>query len=471
MDSDDTIPAECGRQLRAFVDRAVEPGLLGYVVQVHCPGAGDDGDPANDVTVVDHVKLIRNRPDLRFEGRVHEQILPAIRRAGGSVAWTDLYVVRSGSDPGAEAQDRKRRRDLYLLHMELRERPDHPFPLFNVGMTYSDAGQFEEAAEFLRRSIEHSNPDESHLRKAYALLVHAEVRQGLREKALETCRRGRELFPQDIELRFREGVVLHELGRLEESAQAYRDVLAEREERHFTSIDRGLSGFKARQNLAVVYSDMGDLAQAEREWRAVTQEVPRYRPGWRGLAEVLTRAGRRDDVLAVAERCLADPALRVEGRLLRGRLALTDGDIATARAEFEQAAAECPTDRAALEARCQILFDHGPPAEAEAALRALIDRHPAEAAAHHNLGMLLSRLKRHEEAAVSLRQALRYRADDPTIYLHLSQTLSDSGRPEEALAAMEQVSRLEPNDAALRARLNQVAQQMRPKNGHPGRSA
>ena len=248
-------------------------------------------------------------------------------------------------------------------------------------------------------------------------------------------------------------------------------MLAEREERHFTSIDRGLSGFKARQNLAVVYSDMGDLAQAEREWRTVTQEVPRYRPGWRGLAEVLTRAGRRDDVMAVAERCLADPALRVEGRLLRGRLALTDGDIAAARAEFEQAAAECPTDRAALEARCQILFDHGTPAEAEAALRALIDRHPAEAAAHHNLGMLLSRLKRHEEAAVSLRQALRFRADDPTIYLHLSQTLSDSGRPEEALAAMEQVSRLEPNDAALRARLNQVAQQMRPTNGHSGRFA
>ena len=158
MDSDDTIPAECGRQLRVLVDREVEPGLLGYVVQVHCPGAGDDGDPANDVTVVDHVKLIRNRPDLRFEGRIHEQILPAIRRAGGSVAWTDLYVVHSGSDPSAEAQDRKRRRDLHLLHMELRERPDHPFPLFNVGMTYSDAGQFEEAAEFLRRSIEHSKP-------------------------------------------------------------------------------------------------------------------------------------------------------------------------------------------------------------------------------------------------------------------------------------------------------------------------
>ena len=71
------------------------------------------------MTVVDHVKLIRNRPELRFEGRVHEQILPAIRRARGTVAWTDLYVVHSGSDPSPEAQERKRRRDLHLLHLEL----------------------------------------------------------------------------------------------------------------------------------------------------------------------------------------------------------------------------------------------------------------------------------------------------------------------------------------------------------------
>ncbi len=243
----------------ALVDSEVGPKVLGYVMQVHCPGGGEDGDPDSNVTVVDHVKLIRNRPELRFEGRVHEQILPAIRRAGGTVAWTDLYVVHSGSDPSPEAQERKRRRDLHLLHLELREQPHHPFTLFNIGMTYADGGRFEEADEFLRRSIRHSAPDESHLRKAYALLVYAEMRQGRRDEALATCRRGLDLFPQDVELRFREGVVLHELGRLEEAAQAYRTVLAVREGRHFTSIDLGLTGFKARQNLAVVYTDLGGL--------------------------------------------------------------------------------------------------------------------------------------------------------------------------------------------------------------------
>ena len=127
MDSDDTIPAECGRQLRKLVDREVGPERAGACHAGPLSRRRRGWRPETDVTVVDHVKLIRNRPDLRFEGRIHEQILPAIRRAGGTVAWTDLYVVHSGSDPSREAQERKRRRDLHLLHLELRERPRSSF--------------------------------------------------------------------------------------------------------------------------------------------------------------------------------------------------------------------------------------------------------------------------------------------------------------------------------------------------------
>ena len=38
------------------------------------PGPGEFSE-----AVVDHVKLFPNRPELRFEHRIHEQILPAIR--------------------------------------------------------------------------------------------------------------------------------------------------------------------------------------------------------------------------------------------------------------------------------------------------------------------------------------------------------------------------------------------------------
>jgi GT2 family glycosyltransferase/tetratricopeptide (TPR) repeat protein/2-polyprenyl-3-methyl-5-hydroxy-6-metoxy-1,4-benzoquinol methylase len=457
MDSDDTIPADCGRKLRALVRRQIPPSVVGFVVQVHCPGPGEDGDPGSDLTVVDHVKLLRNRPDLRFDGRIHEQILPAIRRIGGEVAWTDLYVVHSGSDQSPEAQGKKRQRDLRLLELELAERPDHPFTLFNLGMTHVHGSRFSEAADYLRRAIARSGSDDSHLRKAFALLVYAEMRTGARDQALQTCRRGRAQFPHDVELRFREGVLLHEMGRLHEARRAYLDVLSNSEERHFTSVDRALAGFKAHQNLAVIATDLDDQVEAEREWRQVVSDAPGYRPGWRGLGETLIRQGRITDAEAIAEALMSQPALRLESLLLTSRAALANGDARRARELLDQADAEAPGDHTALERRCQLLFENGAPAEAEAALRALILRNPQDASAHHNLGTLMLRLERYEEAALSFRQALRHRADAPATYLHLGYALKETGRLEEAIAAWQQVLRLSPNHPAASEELRHAA--------------
>jgi tetratricopeptide (TPR) repeat protein len=448
MDSDDTIDSGCGRGLRRLAYQDSDPAVLGYVVQVHCPGGGADGDP--DVTAVDHVKLIRNRPDLRFEGRIHEQILPAIRRAGGDVAWTDLYVVHSGSDHSPEGQERKRRRDFRLLDLELAERPGHPFTLFNLGMTHADAGQFEEAAGFLRRSIARSTPGESHLRKAYALLVYALMRRDLLDEATVACREGRRLFPEDPELRFREGVLLHDLGRLAESARAYLDVLRGGGERHFTSIDRGVTGYKARHNLAVVYTDMGELGEAERRWREVVREVPAYRHGWRGLGDCLLRQGRHGEAGELAARLAGDGRLRVEGLMLTARVAEARGDPTEARGAWGAATAAGPDDLDALRGSCQFCFEHGPADEAERLLRDLARREPGDASVHHNLGTLLLQTKRYAPAVESFRESLRLRPAAAATYLHLGYALKGGGRSGEAVRAWQEVLRLEPGHPAAR---------------------
>ena len=367
MDSDDTIPPECGRKLRRLVCTSTPSHVVAYVAQVHCPGGGENGEPETDVTVVDHVKLFRNRPELRFDGRIHEQILPAIRACGGEVAWTDIYVVHSGSDQSQAAQARKRERDLRILNLEIAERPEHPFTLFNLGMTHVHGSEYALAVDYLRRGITRSGPAESHLRKAYALLVFALMKLRRYQEALEACGQGRSMFPRDTELRFREGVLLHELGRLEESRRAYLDVLDMKEDRHFASVDRALTGFKVRQNLAVLAGDIGDLAEAERQWRAVVREVPMYRAGWRGLAETLLRGGRHDELSALAGVLQNDRTLCAEGLLIESRTAVKQGRIADARAALDRGIAEYPDDLETLRGRSQFLFEHGSADEAERA--------------------------------------------------------------------------------------------------------
>jgi len=452
MDSDDTIPPECGRTVRELADRPAPDDLLGYVMQVHCPG----GDARHDVTVVDHVKLFRNRPDLRFEGRIHEQILPAIRRAGGDVAWTDAYVVHSGSDPGEAAQDRKRKRDLRLLHLENADRPDHPFTLFNLGMTHVDGAEFKEGADYLRRSIARSGPNESHLRKAYALLVYALARLERWDEAIATCREGLRRFPDDPELRFRHGVLLHDVGRLDEAAALYENLLADPGTRHFTSIDRGLCGFKARQNLAIVYTDLNEPAKAEAQWRRIVADEPGYAPGWRGLGDALIRQGRLDEADRLRERLAADPALAGEAHLLAGRTAAARGDVDAAQAAFRRAGGALPDDTEPLRVLCQVLFESGGDAEAEAALRELADRHPDDAPARHNLGSLFLRAGRYAEAVEAYRQAVRLRPDASGTFVLLGRAYQGLDRTAEAVESWHEALRLDPDNAEAAEALRRV---------------
>jgi tetratricopeptide (TPR) repeat protein len=270
------------------------------------------------------------------------------------------------------------------------------------------------------------------------------------------CCRGRQLFPQDAELRFREGVLLHDLGRLEEAVQAYRDVLSNREERHFSSVDRGLAGFKARQNLAVVLTDLGRLDEAEREWHKVVSEVPAYRVGRRGLGEIFLRRGRFAEAAALAEEMGGEASLRLEGLLLKSRIGMAAGSAEEARDWLERALAENFDDLEAVRWACQVFFEHGTPDEAERALRRLIERLPDDASAHHNLGTVLLRSKRYEEAALAYREALRHRPNNPATYLHLGSALKEQGRIPEAEAAWKEVLRLSPGDSTAQAELHRL---------------
>ena len=63
---------------------------------------------------------------------MHEQILPAVRRANVPVKWTDITVRHTGYTD-RELRERKLQRDGKILEGELAERPNDPFVLINAG--------------------------------------------------------------------------------------------------------------------------------------------------------------------------------------------------------------------------------------------------------------------------------------------------------------------------------------------------
>jgi GT2 family glycosyltransferase/tetratricopeptide (TPR) repeat protein/2-polyprenyl-3-methyl-5-hydroxy-6-metoxy-1,4-benzoquinol methylase len=455
MDSDDTIDPECGRKLRELALGEHTEDVLGYVVSVRCPSS-DPGDPYG-YTRVTHVKLFRNRPDLRFEHRIHEQILPAILRADGRVEFTDLFVTHSGYDTSPEGQKHKLDRDLRLLELELREQPNHPFTLFNLGMTYADIGRHEEAADCLRRCLERSEERSSHVRKAYSLLCFCHAQMGDDAAAWDACRRGLAAFPLDAELRFRKAMLLHGRGQLEEAVRTYVDLFERPEPAHYTSVNEGVSSHLARHNLALVYLDLGDLSRAEEQFRLILRDRPLYRPGWLQLGDLLLRQGREGETLRLAEQMSSEPVLRPAVRLLRAQVALARGNREEALRGLEQAAREYPDDSDVLQALCRFLFEQVSVASAENALAQLVRCEPTDPQARHNLGTVYLQTGRPAQAVEQYRESLRLRPRSADTLIYLGLALEGLGRLGEARNAWCEALRLKPGDAAAREALQRTA--------------
>ena len=154
MDADDTLPPASGEAL-LHAALSAPAHIAGFVVPVQFvdDGPAPDGSTSGaGGTRVDHVKLLRNVPGLQFEGRIHEQILPSLR-PHGDIARCEAVVMHSGYDTSVAGQAKKRVRDAKLLTLDLAERPDHPFVLFNLGMTDHYGNEHEGAVSWLRQSI------------------------------------------------------------------------------------------------------------------------------------------------------------------------------------------------------------------------------------------------------------------------------------------------------------------------------
>jgi glycosyltransferase involved in cell wall biosynthesis/tetratricopeptide (TPR) repeat protein len=288
MDADDTIPEDCGKKLHELALLA-DRDTFGFMIQVQIPAApGETG-----FTIVDHVKLFRNLPGLRFEGRIHEQILEAIHREGGVIERSDLYVVHSGYDYSPEGQKKKRARDLTILEKDLADRPDHPFVLFNIGMTAFHTKDFDKAIPVLEKCIRICKPTESIVRKLYAMRAGSALETGDIPGAVTWVQRGLTLFPRDPELLFRAGIIFREAGDLNGAAVHYNWLLTEREVGHIDSIDVSMTTYKAHHNLAVVLLEMGRPGEAEQHFEAALRYQPDFSPSATALAELRRMASSR----------------------------------------------------------------------------------------------------------------------------------------------------------------------------------
>jgi glycosyltransferase involved in cell wall biosynthesis len=220
LDAGDRIDEDNRLRLRSLFTNLAEENvayLMNYV-------ALDDGAPGR-TSVVPHAKLFRKHPEIRWQYRVHEQILPAEARLGGQSRATGIVIYHLGYQDPVVARHKLERSGRFL-ELDFAEDPHDPVIVFNLGRTYLRLDRVAEAVPLLTRSLD-SLPLELEviLRTAYALLVEAYCRLGQRRDALAICRQGRTRYPDDPELLRAEALVCSGLDDVQGAESAWLELL------------------------------------------------------------------------------------------------------------------------------------------------------------------------------------------------------------------------------------------------------
>ncbi len=280
LDADDRIDEDNREKLRRLF-ASLPAGNVAYSMKCRCLP-----DPlTRTATTVDHIRLFRNHPRIRWRYRVHEQILGAVRESGGEVLWADVVIQHTGYTDTA-LRRHKLARDLRLLEMERHDQPHDPFTLFNLGASYAELGRYEEALPLLQESLNRSHPRDSIVRKLYALIANCHLHRGRIDEALRVCLQGQGVCPDDEELLFLEGLLRTEKGDYHGARIPLVRLLGTESEQHFASVADGLRRYKGRHQLAIVCCRLGEHKEAEQLWHAVLRERPDYLHARIGLGEV-----------------------------------------------------------------------------------------------------------------------------------------------------------------------------------------
>jgi tetratricopeptide (TPR) repeat protein len=333
---------------------------------------------------VEQVRLFRNHPEIRWQHRVYEQILPGVRRAGGELAKTDIVIQHPGySDP--DLHRHKIERNLALAELEHREHPEDAYVLFSLGVFLQRLGRTAESLHYLQPCVEKVRPTATYAAKAHVLLTQGYMQTGNTSMALAVCRAGRGFVPNDPELLAQEGILLRSAGDLHGAEACFTRLTGP--EAAVLPPDQTCC---VRHHLAQLYRQTGREVQAAEQWRAALALQPTFVLGWLELGELFISMNRWDDLDQVVAQLQKDARQFENAAVMRARGMMMRSKYTAARQILEEAIRRSPQSLGPRQALSHVLlFENKDPVAAEQALREVLRLDPNNAEAKQNLAVLL----------------------------------------------------------------------------------
>ncbi|HSS58531.1 MAG TPA: glycosyltransferase family 2 protein [Solirubrobacteraceae bacterium] len=380
LDADEVLVADDVRRLRALAGRTWREAF--FLTEINHTGDLEDG------TAITHdaMRLFRNRPEYRFEGRIHEQIaqclpgyLPERQER------TTVRVEHFGYLGAVRDTKDKSNRNLELLERQVAEGVDNPFLHFNLGSEYAAVGEVIRALTHFERAwttIRAAGPvsSDGYAPALASRYVHALRNAGRLDDVTTVGDEVLEVFPGFTDVVLEQALAAGAGGDAERQEALLRRCLEMGDGPSRYSATVGCGTYRPLVVLAEVLRRRGAVEEAEDMLRDCLREHPGFLAAVDPYAGLMLRRGvPAAEVVETVHALVADssPSMRF---LLAVSLSEA-GAVAEAEAELRAVVAAQPANAHARVALAETLLAQGRFADAAAEAASVDPEAPCAAAA------------------------------------------------------------------------------------------
>lgn len=141
-------------------------------------------------------RIFKKLPGVQFEGRVHEQITPSLKRVGARFANLDVTIEHLGYNLTPEEIETKIARNLRFLEQQVKEEPENWYALYQLGQTLIVDNQIERGLKILHQVLNFDNLTVPIAASALTLIGNQLYLQKQYQKAREYIQKATHIAPR-----------------------------------------------------------------------------------------------------------------------------------------------------------------------------------------------------------------------------------------------------------------------------------
>ncbi len=247
-------------------------------------------DRPEDLAEARVTRLFRNDPRIRWEGRVHEQIIPSVGRAGMTLEPLDVRLMHYGYLNRVMTDRKKLERNLDLLDQSLTEAVEPEWKAYlywQRAQTLIPLARYDESKKDMKRAMSLTHPTAPLQPLFWLTLAKIYTSQTAHHKVHQTIREALKLFPDYTDLVYWDGMVFMNEGLWSQAADCFNRAISLGVPKNYLQSELGVGTFKALWQLAKVSRAQGNMTLAEAYYLKTIQMKPAFYPAWHEYLDLL----------------------------------------------------------------------------------------------------------------------------------------------------------------------------------------